>query len=137
MFTGYAQLHDYSFFGKNPRIGTASDWVWFNVPHGPQKQIDCFLHAYECCKMGLEEVSMYQRLQKSGGKPPAVLVSRSHNLKGATFRYCSWMCAGVQMSDEAHTLLGLQGRESEPFQRRWYEGGPSSQEIHHGVDHGS
>ena len=42
--------------GRNPRIGTASDWVWFNVPHGPQKQVACFLRAYECCKAGKEEV---------------------------------------------------------------------------------
>lgn len=52
----YSMLHDYSFLGRNPRIGTASDWVWFNVPHGPQKQIACFLHAYSCFKQGLEEV---------------------------------------------------------------------------------
>ena len=42
--------------GPNPTIGTACDWVWFNVPHGPQKQVACFMRAYECCKAGKEEV---------------------------------------------------------------------------------
>lgn len=38
-------LHNFAFLGRSPRIGTASDWVWYNVPHGPQKQLDSFLQG--------------------------------------------------------------------------------------------
>ena len=40
-----ADLHNFAFLGKTARIGTASDWVWYNVPHGPQKQIESFFQG--------------------------------------------------------------------------------------------
>jgi hypothetical protein len=49
-------LHNFAFLGKNPYLGGASDWVWFNVPHGPQKQIDSFVSALLACKAGKETV---------------------------------------------------------------------------------
>ena len=30
--------------------------MWFNVPHGPQKQVDCFIRSYQCYKAGKEQV---------------------------------------------------------------------------------
>ena len=55
-------LHNFAFLGKNPRLGCASDWVWFNVPHGPLKQIDSFVAAVKACKNGKEEVCCYSKL---------------------------------------------------------------------------
>lgn len=49
-------LHNFAFLGKSARIGTASDWVWYNVPHGPQKQIESFIHGQKCIREGKEEV---------------------------------------------------------------------------------
>ena len=54
--TGYKDLHSYSFLGSRARVATASDWVWFNVPHGPQKQVDCFIRAFQCYREGKEQV---------------------------------------------------------------------------------
>lgn len=49
-------LHNFAFLGKTARIGTASDWVWYNVPHGPQKQIESFICGQKCIRVGKEEV---------------------------------------------------------------------------------
>ena len=49
-------LHNFAFLGKNPYLGCASDWVWFNVPHGPLKQIDSFVAALKARAAGQEEV---------------------------------------------------------------------------------
>ena len=40
------------FLGPSGRLGATCDWVWFNVPQGPQKQIACFLHAYRAWRAG-------------------------------------------------------------------------------------
>ena len=49
-------LHNFAFLGRSPRIGTASDWVWYNVPHGPQKQVDSFFQGQRCIREGREQV---------------------------------------------------------------------------------
>ena len=54
---GYTtDLHNFAFLGKNPDIGTASDWVWFNVPHGPLKQIESFVAAQKAVRKGKRAV---------------------------------------------------------------------------------
>ncbi len=50
-------LHNFAFLGKSARIGTASDWVWYNVPHGPQKQVESFFQGQRCIQTGKEQVS--------------------------------------------------------------------------------
>lgn len=54
-------LHNFAFLGKSARIGTASDWVWYNVPHGPQKQVESFFQGQRCIQTGKEEVISMQR----------------------------------------------------------------------------
>ena len=49
-------LHNFAFLGRSPRIGTASDWVWYNVPHGPQKQVESFFQGQRCIREGREQV---------------------------------------------------------------------------------
>ena len=49
-------LHNFAFLGKDPYVGAASDWVWFNVPHGPQKQINSFISVLQACRKGKEKV---------------------------------------------------------------------------------
>ena len=49
-------LHNFAFLGRSPRVGTASDWVWYNVPHGPQKQVECFFQGQRCIRKGREQV---------------------------------------------------------------------------------
>ena len=51
-------LHNFAFLGKNPYLGAASDWVWFNVPHGPQKQIRSFISSLKACRAGKEQVRL-------------------------------------------------------------------------------
>ena len=53
-------LHNFAFLGKNPYLGAASDWVWFNVPHGPQKQIRSFISSLKACRAGKEQVRLSQ-----------------------------------------------------------------------------
>lgn len=53
---GFADLHSYAFLGRNPRIGTASDFVFAFVPAGPMKQLEMYFHVVDCCKKGLESV---------------------------------------------------------------------------------
>ena len=55
---GFNDLHAFAFLGKNPRIGTASDFVFSFVPSGPLKQLEMFFHAVECCRNGLEKVRL-------------------------------------------------------------------------------
>ena len=50
--TGFNDLQNFVFLGASGRLGAACDWVWFNVPQGPQKQIECFLHAYRAWRAG-------------------------------------------------------------------------------------
>ena len=63
-FCGHADfrkdLHNFAFLGKGPRIGTASDWVWYNVPHGPQKQVESFFQGQRCIREGREQVCHIQ-----------------------------------------------------------------------------
>ena len=54
-----ADLHNFAFLGKTARIGTASDWVWYNVPHGPQKQIESFFQGQRCIRDGKEQVEIF------------------------------------------------------------------------------
>ena len=42
--------------GASARIGSASDFVFAFVPHGPKKQLDLFFHAMKCYQGGLLEV---------------------------------------------------------------------------------
>ena len=49
-------LHNFAFLGRTARIGTASDWVWYNVPHGPQKQLESFFQGQRCIREGREQV---------------------------------------------------------------------------------
>ena len=49
---GFNDLRNFTFLGPSGRLGMACDWVWFNVPQGPQKQIACFLHAYRAWRDG-------------------------------------------------------------------------------------
>ena len=49
-------LHNFVFLGRSARIGTASDWVWYNVPHGPQKQVESFFQGQRCIREGREQV---------------------------------------------------------------------------------
>lgn len=49
-------LHNFSFLGSSGRIGLACDWVWFNVPHGPQKQIRSFFHIQKLLRKGQDKV---------------------------------------------------------------------------------
>lgn len=49
---GFGDLRSFTFLGPSGRLGAACDWVWFNVPQGPQKQIACFLHAYRTWRAG-------------------------------------------------------------------------------------
>ena len=49
-------LHNFAFLGRSARIGTASDWVWYNVPHGPQKQVESFFQGQRCIREGREQV---------------------------------------------------------------------------------
>ena len=48
-------LHNFAFLGRSARIGTASDWVWYNVPHGPKKQLDSFFAGQRCIRQGKEQ----------------------------------------------------------------------------------
>ena len=48
-------LHNFAFLGRSARIGTASDWVWYNVPHGPQKQVESFFQGQRCIREGREQ----------------------------------------------------------------------------------
>ena len=50
--TGFNDLQNFVFLGASGRLGAACDWVWFSVPQGPQKQIECFLHAYRAWRAG-------------------------------------------------------------------------------------
>jgi len=45
-------LHNYVFLGRNPRLAVCCDAVWFNVPHGPQAQIECFRSALRAIRAG-------------------------------------------------------------------------------------
>ena len=56
-------LHNFAFLGRSPRIGTASDWVWYNVPHGPQKQVESFFQGQRCIREGREQVCRTQGSQ--------------------------------------------------------------------------
>lgn len=56
---GYDDLYSYSFMGPSARIGTASDFVYAFVPHGPKKQLDLFFHAIRCSKSNSFEVRHY------------------------------------------------------------------------------
>ncbi|KAL6781746.1 hypothetical protein ACKKBF_B09280 [Auxenochlorella protothecoides x Auxenochlorella symbiontica] len=51
---GFHDLHSYAFLGRNPRIGTASDFVFAFVPAGPLKQLEMFFHSVQCCRAGKE-----------------------------------------------------------------------------------
>lgn len=55
MGIGFGDLHNYCFLGRNPRIGTASDFVFAYVPFGPQKQLEMFFHSAEQIKLGREK----------------------------------------------------------------------------------
>jgi hypothetical protein len=48
-------LHNFAFLGRSARVGTASDWVWYNVPHGPKKQLDSFFAGQRCIRQGKEQ----------------------------------------------------------------------------------
>ncbi|KAL4457342.1 hypothetical protein ABPG75_012207 [Micractinium tetrahymenae] len=52
---GFHTLHSHCFMGPNPRIGTASDFVFAYVPLGPQKQLEMFFHAVDLIRQGREE----------------------------------------------------------------------------------
>lgn len=54
-------MHNFAFLGRSPRIGTASDWVWYNVPHGPQKQVESFFQGQRCIREGREQVLPHDR----------------------------------------------------------------------------
>lgn len=53
---GYDSMHNYAFLGPSGRIGTASDFVYAFVPHGPKKQLDLVFHAISCHQRGLSAV---------------------------------------------------------------------------------
>ncbi|KAK9864767.1 hypothetical protein WJX84_008370 [Apatococcus fuscideae] len=48
-------LHNFAFLGNSGRIGLACDWVWFNVPHGPQKQIRSFFSVQRLLRQGKDK----------------------------------------------------------------------------------
>jgi hypothetical protein len=60
---GYDKLYNYAFLGPSGRIGTASDFVFAFVPHGPKKQLDLIFHAIGCHQQGLSQVRQSQREQ--------------------------------------------------------------------------
>ena len=60
-------LHNFAFLGRSPRIGTASDWVWYNVPHGPQKQVESFFQGQRCIREGREQVCWQDNPQADWG----------------------------------------------------------------------
>ncbi|PRW20755.1 FAD NAD(P)-binding domain-containing [Chlorella sorokiniana] len=51
---GFGDIHNYCFMGRNPRIGTASDFVFAFVPAGPISQLEMYFHAVEQIKLGRE-----------------------------------------------------------------------------------
>ena len=59
-FAGYDKLYNYAFLGPGGRIGTASDFVFAFVPHGPKKQLDLIFHAIGCHQQGLSRVCQPQ-----------------------------------------------------------------------------
>ncbi|KAL4419583.1 hypothetical protein ABPG77_004832 [Micractinium sp. CCAP 211/92] len=52
---GFHTLYSHCFMGPNPRIGTASDFVFAYVPLGPQKQLEMFFHSMDLIRQGREE----------------------------------------------------------------------------------
>ncbi|KAK9828719.1 hypothetical protein WJX72_001703 [[Myrmecia] bisecta] len=102
---GYDDLHNFTFLGKNPRIGTASDWVWFNVPHGPQKQMDCFFRAYECWRLGKEQArdAAYLRSLTAGRSMLGKVFMRVEVTCSAV---SLWLLCGVMHVAEAISLRG-------------------------------
>ena len=52
-------MHNYAFLGPSGRVGTASDFVYAFVPHGPKKQLDLIFHAITCHRTGLIAVGQH------------------------------------------------------------------------------
>ncbi len=67
-YAGFDKLYNYAFLGPSGRIGTASDFVYAFVPHGPKKQLDLVFHAINCHQRGLSRVRIIQsRMPVLGG----------------------------------------------------------------------
>ena len=95
--------------GRNPRIGTASDWVWFNVPHGPQKQVACFLRAYECCKAGKEEV-----------RTSLALIQQAGALTATDERWKPRRAGQVSLAQYTCIMFGCHPFAHHPFVSLWH-----------------
>lgn len=57
--TGFDKVYNFAFMGPSGRIGTASDFVYAFVPHGPKRQLDLVFHAIKCHQRGLGAVRIF------------------------------------------------------------------------------
>ena len=60
MVAGFEDVYNYAFLGPSGRIGTASDFVYAFVPHGPKRQLDLMFHAIKCHQRDLLGVRAHQ-----------------------------------------------------------------------------
>lgn len=102
-------LHNFAFLGKNPRLGCASDWVWFNVPHGPLKQIDSFIAAQKACEEGREEVRLSEHIQLVQRQYSIHSHPDMHRTYSKLYRHerVIWMSTSVPWKQEERSLLNM------------------------------
>ena len=77
MRAGFKDLHSFAFLGGSGRIGTAQDGIFAYVPAGPHKQLDMFLHAYDCYKRGRLQVPVLSACQQAEPASPSGPVLQS------------------------------------------------------------
>ncbi|CAK0786243.1 hypothetical protein CVIRNUC_009456 [Coccomyxa viridis] len=106
-------LHNFAFLGRSPRIGTASDWVWYNVPHGPQKQVESFFQGQRCIREGREQefVDALQPTPFSGCKGESLVAANPSGFKARNAAYRRTMLAGRAWWDAAWTRVKLESSE--------------------------
>ena len=125
-------LHNFAFLGNSGRIGLACDWVWFNVPHGPQKQIRSFFSVQRLLRQGKDKVHHIPE--------PCSELSALHCITAEFMDpytplrdQLQTFAAGRHRSAAPNTLQRVQGREHEGHSPFWAKGVLGSVQDQHDI----